>query len=131
MQTDPKPSGAQIFDPLQELRPRAQEVASLLKALSHADRLLLLCELASAEASGGRTVSELMESSGLSQSLTSQFLARLKAEGWVSARREGQMVRYRIQDPRIGALLATLKELFCNPKTQIEKTKEKCHDTGT
>jgi ArsR family transcriptional regulator, virulence genes transcriptional regulator len=100
---------------LEELRGKADEVASLLKALSHSDRLLLLCELASFESRGGRTVSELTEACGISQSLTSQFLGRLRSEGWVSARREGQNVRYQISDPRVGELLATLKKLFCKP----------------
>jgi ArsR family transcriptional regulator len=106
MQTEMTPS-------LPQLRSKADEVASLLKALAHSERLLLLCELAGAEEQGGRTVSELMSSSGLSQSLTSQFLGRLKSEGWVSAQREGQMVRYRIADPRVGELLEVLKNLFC------------------
>lgn len=108
---------------LEELRPRADEVATLLKALAHSDRLLLLCELAGAKAVGGRTVSELMEACGISQSLASQFLGRLKSEGWVESRREGQMVRYRLADPRVGELLGTLKNLFCKP------IGESSHDT--
>ena len=105
---------------LDELRPKANEVASLLKALAHSERLLLLCELAGAEAGGGRTVTELMGACGISQSLASQFLGRLKSEGWVESKREGQMVRYRIADPRVGELLGTLKNLFCKPNSTKE-----------
>jgi ArsR family transcriptional regulator len=100
-----------------ELRPQAEEVASLLKALAHADRLMLLCEMA-----GGRhTVSELALSCGISQSQTSQFLSRLRSEGWVSPEREGQQVFYQLADPRVGTLLVTLKELFCKPASKGKK----------
>jgi ArsR family transcriptional regulator len=94
-----------------ELKPRAQEVARLLKALAHPDRLLLLCHLASGE----RSVTELSEFCETPQPVTSQALARLKREGWVACLRDGQQIFYRIEDPRIGKLLKTLKETFCHP----------------
>ena len=96
-----------------ELKPRAEEAASLLKALAHADRLMLLCEMAGTSNPRGCTVSQLTRACGISQSQTSQFLARLKAEGWVTAQREGQLVFYTLSDPRVAALLGTLKQLFC------------------
>ena len=96
---------------LKELKPRAEEVARLLKALSHPDRLLLLCHLASGE----RSVTELSQFCETPQPVTSQALARLKRDGWVNARRDGQQIFYRIEDPRIGKLLKTMKETFCHP----------------
>ena len=95
---------------LKELKPRAPDVARLLKSLSHPDRVLLLSHLASGE----RSVKELSEFCGTAQPVTSQALSRLKSEGWVSSRRDGQQVFYRIEDPRIGRLLRTLKEIFCH-----------------
>ena len=100
-----------------ELRPKADQVAALLKALAHSDRLLLLCEMAGAHRRGGCTVSELVKSCGISQSLTSQFLARLKSEGWIEFRREGKAVRYRIADLKVLELLSTLTNLFCRPES--------------
>ncbi len=94
-----------------ELKPRAQDAARLLKALAHPDRLLLLCHLASGE----RSVAELSEFCETPQPVTSQALARLKREGWIACRRDGQQIFYRIEDPRIGKLVKTLKETFCHP----------------
>ena len=50
---------------------------------------------------------------GLSQSALSQHLAKMRDEGLVAFRREGQTLWYRIADPRVEALLATLYELYC------------------
>lgn len=97
---------------LKEMKNQAQEVSHLLKALAHPDRLLLLCHLASGE----RSVAELSEFCETDQPITSQALARLKRDRWVACRRDGQQVFYRIQDPRIGKLLKTLKEVFCHPQ---------------
>ena len=95
---------------LKEMKPRAEELARLLKALSHPDRLLLLCHLASGE----RSVTELSEFCEAPQPTTSQALARLKREGWVSCRRDGQQIFYRLEDPRVARLLKTMKEVFCH-----------------
>lgn len=95
---------------LRELKPRAEEVSRLLKALSHPDRLLLLCHLASGE----RSVAELSEFCETPQPITSQSLARLKKEGWVACRRDGQQVFYRIEDLRVARLLKSMKDIFCH-----------------
>ncbi|MEN9722336.1 MAG: hypothetical protein RJB38_322 [Pseudomonadota bacterium] len=108
----PLPLPLPILAPLElkELKPRAKEVALLLKALSHADRLLLLCHLATGE----RSVTELSEFCETPQPVTSQALARLRRSGWVSSRRDGQQIFYRLNDPRIAKLLKTLKDVFCH-----------------
>ena len=95
---------------LKELKPRAPEVARLMKSLAHPDRLLLLCHLATGE----HSVAELSTFCQTIQPVTSQALSRLKAEGWVASRRDGQQVFYRIADPRVGRFLRTLKDLFCH-----------------
>ena len=45
----------------------------------------------------------------------SQHLAKMRAEGLVTFRRESQTLWYRIADPRIEQLFATLHKLFCRP----------------
>ncbi len=89
---------------------KAAQVADTLKALANARRLMLLCKLAEHEE---MTVSDLVRAVGLSQSACSQHLAKMREEGLVGFRRDGQTLWYRIVDPRAGALLATLYDLYC------------------
>ncbi len=84
-------------------------VASFLKALSHPQRMLLLCCLVDGE----KSVTELEELCGTSQSVVSQHLSRMRLQGFVSARRDGNFVFYKIADPRVAILLAQLEKLFC------------------
>ena len=87
----------------------AAEAADLLRALSHEARLMVLCEINDGERSAG----ELVERSGLSQSALSQHLAKLRDEGLVTTRREGQAVYYRLRDPKVVRVLGLLHELYC------------------
>ncbi|MGZ3291067.1 MAG: ArsR/SmtB family transcription factor, partial [Xanthobacteraceae bacterium] len=45
----------------------------------------------------------------------SQHLAKMREEGLVTYRRESQTLWYRIADPRIEDLFATLHRLYCRP----------------
>jgi ArsR family transcriptional regulator len=94
---------------LKTMRRHAGEAAALMRALSHEARLLVLCELVTAERSAG----ELVERSGLSQSALSQHLAKLRDEGLVATRREGQSIHYRIADPKAARVLRVLHEIYC------------------
>ena len=64
---------------LDALRDNATEAGQLLKALSHPDRLMLLCRLAEGE----RSVSELEPLVGVYQPSLSQQLGILRREGLV------------------------------------------------
>lgn len=88
---------------------RADEAARLMRALSHGARLRVLCELSSGE----RSVGELVESSGLSQSALSQHLARLREDGVVETRREAQTIHYSVSDPKVLRVVKLLYELYC------------------
>ncbi|WEK51249.1 MAG: metalloregulator ArsR/SmtB family transcription factor [Candidatus Kaistia colombiensis] len=88
----------------------ALEVADLLRALGNEKRLMLLCKLVE---HGEMTVGALAEAIGLSQSALSQHLARMRDEGIVAFRRDGQTIWYRLADPRIGELMAVLHRLYC------------------
>jgi ArsR family transcriptional regulator len=92
-----------------DLEKNCQSTAAVLKALAHPQRLLLLCQLAS----GGKTVGELEEGCGASQSAVSQFLGRMKSEGLLTSSREAQFVRYEIADPRILKTIQALQKIFC------------------
>ncbi|MBI3199644.1 MAG: helix-turn-helix transcriptional regulator [Rhodospirillales bacterium] len=92
------------------LEAKAGEVADLLRALANDRRLLILCKLVE---TGEATVGALAEDVGLSQSALSQHLARMREEGVVAFRRDAQTLWYRIADPRVETLLATLHRLYC------------------
>jgi len=96
---------------LAEFTARAGQVADLLKALGNRARLMVLCKLVER---GELRVGELADEVGLSQSALSQHLARMREEGVVAFRREGQTLFYRIADKRCEALLATLHRLYCS-----------------
>ena len=49
----------------------------------------------------------------LSQSALSQHLAKMREEGLVAYRRESQTLHYRIENPDVVRLIATLKTIFC------------------
>lgn len=89
---------------------KATMVAALLKAVANPRRLMVLCQLVE---QGEMTVGDLTLAVGLSQSALSQHLARMRGEGLLTFRREGQTLWYRIADPRVEALFATLYDLFC------------------
>jgi len=90
---------------------RAEEAATLLRALSHGGRLLILCHLSTGE----KTVGEIEALLGLRQAAVSQQLARLRQEGLVQARRDGKSIRYRLADPRVARLIDELYAIFCTP----------------
>jgi ArsR family transcriptional regulator, virulence genes transcriptional regulator len=97
------------------LEQKAAEVSATLRLLANEKRLLVLCRLAQA---GEMSVTELGAAVGLSQSALSQHLAKLRADGLVTSRRQSQTVYYRIADGRVAALLDALHEIYCVPEDQ-------------
>jgi len=101
---------------------QAAEAVAVLKSIAHEGRLLVLCYLGEA---GELSVGELVSRIGLSQSALSQHLAKLRAEGLVATRKSSQTVFYRVADPRVLSLLATLHDLYCPAlgRAQMDGTK--------
>lgn len=97
---------------LQNLQSRADRVCDLLKALSNRVRLMLACQLAEGE----KSVSELQEFVGISQSAVSQHLALLRQHHLVSTRREGQSVYYVLASPEAAAIMKALHDQFCTKR---------------
>lgn len=95
---------------LAELRDRAADAAALLRAIGNEHRLLVLCLLIHFDE---LSVGQLLDHVGVSQSALSQHLARMRDEGLVSSRRESQTIFYRIADPSVERVIATLKDVFC------------------
>ena len=92
----------------------AGRAAALLRLLANETRLMVLCQLADGELSVGAIQARI----NLSQSALSQHLARLREQGVVATRREGQTIHYRIADPAALRVIQTLAELFCPPETR-------------
>ncbi|MBX3453854.1 metalloregulator ArsR/SmtB family transcription factor [Ferrovibrio sp.] len=94
---------------LDRMQASASAASEFLSNLANEKRLLTLCRLMEAESSVG----ELAEAVGLSQSALSQHLTRLRKDGLVETRRDGQTIYYRIADPRVKKLIRVLYDTFC------------------
>jgi len=71
--------------------------------------LRMLCLLVDGELS----VSQINERIALSQSALSQHLAKMREDGLVATRRDGQTIYYRIADDNAARLLNVLKDIYC------------------
>lgn len=95
---------------LERLQDSAIQAAALLQAVGNPNRLLVLCLLLE---HGEMTVGAINEFVALSPSALSQHLARMREESLVMYRREAQTLYYRVEDPNVAKLIATLKDIFC------------------
>ncbi len=97
---------------LAELHGKAAHAVELLKAMANEWRLMILCQLADGE----KTVSELQESLGLSQSALSQHLAVLRRERIVRSRKHAQSVSYSLAGEDAPRVMQALHEVFCETR---------------
>lgn len=102
--------GQGVNKTLPELRRQSKAVAVLLKQLSHPQRLLILCSMADGE----KSVGEIEDACGASQSAVSQFLRGMRLESLVEARREGKQIYYKIVDRKVLELIKSLYKIFCS-----------------
>ncbi|MBA4793068.1 MAG: helix-turn-helix transcriptional regulator [Phenylobacterium sp.] len=93
---------------LAELEASAAAAARLMKLMASEQRLIILCKLGEGECSVG----QLAEHVGLAQSAASQHLAKLRAEGVVGTRRDGQTIYYRLTDPAAARVIDTLCDIY-------------------
>lgn len=103
-------SKAAAMPSISDLSRKAGEAALLLKLLANENRLLILCQLA---AEREMSVGAIAGAVGLSQSALSQHLGRMREDGLVATRRDGQTIYYRIADPNASKLLSVLKAIYC------------------
>ena len=87
----------------------AKRASDFLKALAHESRLLILCILAEGE----KSVSELEDILNLRQPTVSQQLARLRADGLVSTRRDGKSVYYNLASADARVIIGAIYDVFC------------------
>ena len=98
------------------LDPHVEELAGLLKSMSHPIRLKILCLLQDRELSVG----EIRENMATSGANITQHLNILRNQGIIECRRDANFIYNRISDPRIISLMLSLERIFCakknNPK---------------
>lgn len=94
---------------IKQMQKNVAQAEALLKQLANANRLMVLCHLVSGE----KTVGELAEAVGLSQSALSQHLAKLREAGLVESDKRGLSVYYRICSMEAQALLSVLHLIYC------------------
>jgi len=91
------------------LRSSALRVTDLLKAMANPSRLMILCQLAEGE----KSVGDMEEVVGLSQSGLSQHLAVLRRNSIVATRREAQSIYYSLASKEVEEIMASLYRIFC------------------
>ncbi len=82
--------------------------AGIFQALAHPTRVALIEFLTHGEL----TVGQLCEKVGIEQANASQHLAVLRNKHLVDTRKEGNLIFYRLRDPRLGQVLEALREYF-------------------
>lgn len=102
-------SGGTLMKP-ELMKSKCHEVSTIMKAIAHPQRLMILCYLSEEE----KNVSELLELCEVSQSQLSQFLKRMHREKLLSVRKEGNFSYYRIADKNLIKLIQSMQKIFCN-----------------
>lgn len=98
---------------MQKRQENLNHAIGLLKLLSHPVRLSILCNLVH---NGEMSVGEIVEAEGgaAGRSQISQFLAKMRAEGLVTTRKEAQSVYYTIKSPHARKLVQSLYDIYCS-----------------
>lgn len=95
---------------MQELYDRADTCAAFLKGLANGHCLLILCKLLEGE----KSVTSLIEATGIAQTSMSQHLSKLKSEGIVTFRREHRILYYSIDHDAVLKIIRVLHDEFCD-----------------
>ncbi len=88
---------------------------TVMKALAHPSRLLMLDALSSGE----RCVCELQELVGADLSTVSKHLSLLKAAGVVLSEKRGQQVFYRLRVPCLLSFFSCVDAVFADPDADL------------
>jgi DNA-binding transcriptional ArsR family regulator len=104
-----RPESSARSNALDRMVDNAKRASDFLKALAHENRLMILCILAEGE----KSVSELEHLLTLRQPTVSQQLARLRADGLVSTRREGKVIYYSLASDEARVIIGAIYDMFC------------------
>jgi ArsR family transcriptional regulator len=80
--------------------------AEVLKTVSHPARLRIIELLEGGE----RSVTEIQDCLGITQSLTSQHLSNMKVRGVLQSRKNGNMVYYSVRNPDVVKVIRCIRK---------------------
>ncbi len=86
-----------------------EDLARLLKSMSHPIRLQILCLLQERE----MTVGEIRHEVQTTSANVSQHLGILRNQGIIGFRRDANFIYNRITDARVTELITAMRHLFC------------------
>lgn len=89
---------------------KAKQLSHILKTISNANRLMILCVLEEGELSVGSICEQIPN---ISVAAVSQHLTALKLSGMVTSEKRGLHMYYRICDDRVIEMMKALKTLYC------------------
>jgi DNA-binding transcriptional ArsR family regulator len=107
---------------IDQMEVASEDAGRLLRALANPHRMMILCLLVDGE----KSVGDLAARIDLTQSALSQHLARLRADGIVTTRREAQRIYYSLRDANVLRLIQVLHEIYCVPSGGEPTAKETC-----
>ncbi len=85
-----------------------EKVIPFLRMVSNTTRLKILCILTEGE----RRVGEIQEMLGAKRSYISQQLKFLKSNGYLTNRREGTQIYYKLVDPKFIRIMKSFREIL-------------------
>ena len=83
-----------------------QRAAETLRVVSHPARLRIVEILVDGE----RSVTEIQDTLGITQSLTSQHLSNMRVRGVLKCRKDGNMVYYSIANPDVVNVIHCIRQ---------------------
>ncbi len=98
---------------------QVEDLALLLKSISHPIRLKILCLLQDRELS----VSEIRDAVETSGANITQHLNILRNQGIIDFRKDANFIYNRRADERIIELMKTLQQLFCSASSDSSNSK--------
>jgi len=99
---------------------QVEDLALLLKSISHPIRLKILCLLQDRELS----VSEIRDAVETSGANITQHLNILRNQGVIDFRKDANFIYNRIADERIIELMKTLQQIFCSSSSDSSNSKQ-------
>jgi DNA-binding transcriptional ArsR family regulator len=97
---------------VKKMKENAGQAAAFLSGLASVHRLRILCSLVEGE----KSVTDLINATGIAQTSMSQHLGKLKEEGIVAFRREHRTLYYFIDHPLALDIIGALHDHFCQQK---------------